>query len=419
MDYKEIYMSIEISEYALKGVVAEYFNSKINILAAHEIVLSKDAQPAEITDKLKDLKAEIASKLGYPIENTILIVPSLYCKKFKDQVRVDILNENKVVTKEDVALGIKELTSKNDTNDDFVVNVCIDKYMAYGFGYVSNPVGLEARNIEVEASIYTIPSIIAYPLIKIVEAAGFNIVDVCLDIIALQNFALTNQASNYGAVIVDLNSTNTKLAYFKNNTLKATSIIEIGGKHITKDIALCAKIDYEKAESFKQKYVNLDVDNINDIIIYSSYDEVNDEQLKITQAFISQVAKARIEELVSLINNELIRYEISQDELVYFCSGGSLINGLEKIISKNLQFNPIIVKKEFIGARYSGFQKCLGSIINEAKFSRIRGEIKLYVNKIEYNEAINLVSKNNLLYNKGDNVSDDFIKRLVSYIFNN
>ncbi|MDR1782534.1 MAG: hypothetical protein LBR40_06035 [Bacilli bacterium] len=419
MDYKEIYMSLEISEYSLKAIVAEYFNSKINILAAHEIILKQGLEKEDVVEELRKLKDNIASKLGYPIENTILIIPSIHCKKFKDSVKVDINNDHHVVTKEEVALGIKELISKNDTSDDFVVNVSVDKYMAYGFGFVSNPVGLETRYINMEASIYTIPSIIAYPFIKVAEQAGFNIVDVCLDIIALQNFALTSQSNNIGAVIVDLNATNTKLAHFKNGSLKATSIIDIGGNNITNDIAICANIDFEKAETFKKKYVNLDLAKINDIIIYSWHDEINDEQIKITQKFISEVSKARIVELLSLINDELKRYELGNDELIYFCSGGSLINGLDKIMEECLDYRPIIMKKEFIGARYSGYQKCIGSIINEAKFSRIRGEIKLYVNKNDYNESLKLVSENNLLYNMNSNVSNDFIKRLVSYIFNN
>lgn len=419
MDYKEVYMSLEISEYSLKAVVAEYFNSKINILASHEIILQQNAEKENIVEELRKLKDHMASKLGYRIENTILIIPSVHCKKFKDNVKVDINNEHHIATKDDVALGIKELISKNDTSDDFVVNVSIDKYMAYGFGYVSNPVGLETRYINMEASIYTIPSIIAYPFMKVAEQAGFNIVDVCLDLIALQNFALTNQTSNVGAVVVDLNATNTKLAHFKNGTLKATSIIDIGGNHITNDIAVCAQIDFAKADSFKKKYVNLDLEQINDIIIYSWHDEINDEQVKISQKFISQVAKARVDELLQLVNNELKRYELNDDELIYFCSGGSLLNGLAKAMEENLDFQPIISKKEFIGARYSGYQKCLGAIINEAKFSRIRGEIKLYVNKNDYNESLRLVSENNLLYNMDSNVSNDFIKRLVSYIFNN
>lgn len=424
MQHNEIYMAIELSEYSVKAVVAEYYNMKPYILASSEKKIDTDFDKDDQYDLKKvifELKDEITSLLGYEIKNTILVIPSNHCKKFSDKVRVEAIRDDQVIQKDEIALGIEQMVRKNDNEKNFVVNVVVDRYSAFGYGYVSNPVGLETRYIEIEGSVYTIPTLIAYPLIKIIEECGFNVVDVCLDVLAVISEAIMPSALKTGAVIVDMNSTSTNVSYFKNNTMKSYTSIELGGKHITSDIALVSKIDVNKAENFKQKYVDLDVDRIQDLVIYRYYDEYANEDVEITQKFLSEVALSREKEIIDLVNKELDQLDLSEDDIVYFTGGANRINGLDHLLRYEIKHPYQIVSSKTLGARSSSFVKCLGAIIYEANFSRIRGEIKLFVNKKDYINSINLVDKNNLLYNNNNNGHNehDFIKRLVSYIFNN
>ncbi|WP_423364514.1 cell division FtsA domain-containing protein [Mycoplasma sp. P36-A1] len=417
-------MAIELSEYSIKAVVAEYYNMKPYILASSEkkidINFDNDDQH-DLKKVIFELKDEITSLLGYEIKNTILVIPSNHCKKFSDKVRVEAIREDQVIQKDEIATGIEQMIRKNDNEKNFVVNVVIDRYSAYGYGYVSNPVGLETRYIELEGSVYTIPTVIAYPLIKIIEECGFNVVDVCLDILAIASESVMPSALKSGAIIVDMNSTSTNIAYFKNNTMKSYKSIELGGKNITNDIALVAKIDNNKAEAFKKKYVDLNIDRIQDLVIYRYYDEYSNEDVEITQKFLSEVALSRQKEIIDLVKTEIIDLQLSEEDLFYFTGGANKINGLEHVLRYELNFPYNIISSKVLGARSSSFIKCLGAIIYEANFSRVRGEIKLFVNKKDYINSINLVEKNNLLYNNNNNsnVEQDFIKRLVSYIFNN
>lgn len=414
MSHNEVYLSLEINENSIVAVVGEFFQNEILVLANYE----KNFKPENIMEALEDVKNNITSLLGYQIRNTILVMPSNHIKKYADTIRVDTRNSDQVVTKDEIALGVEQLIKKNDTHDNFVANVSIDRYSAYGYGYVSNPVGLETRYIELEASVYTLPTKIAYPLIKLVEEAGFNVVDVCLDVIALAQEVCTPIAFKNGSIIVDLAQTSTNLAYFANNTLKSFSTVAIGSKTITNDIALCTNLDFEKAQSFKDKYVDLDLNNLEDLTIYKYFDEINNEEVEISQKLVSEIALDRIKELFTLLNREIDKFELNEDTLVYFCGEGINFKNFEHILKKYFKHPYQLGKSRIIGARNAKFSKCLGAIRHIAIFSRKKGEIKLFVNKKEYNDAINLVEKNNLLYN-GNNSEKDFIERLVSYIFNN
>jgi hypothetical protein len=109
--------------------------------------------------------------------------------------------------------------------------------------------------------------------------------------------------------------------------------------------------------------------------------------------------------------------DLADDEVVYFTGGANKINDLDLILRYEIVYPYQIVFSKTLGARSSTYLKCLGAIKHYANFSRIKGEINLFVNQNEYMKALNLVDKNNLLYN--NNSEKDYIKRLVSYIFNN
>lgn len=416
MKHAEVYLSLSISEYSIKALVAEYNDGEWYVLASKN--RTYNAENDDVVTILNEVKTDINSQLGYEINNVVLLIPSTHVQKYNDKVKVDTDINNQVVSKKEVNQGIDDLVKRNDNKDNFVVNVEVDRYSAYGFGYVSNPIGLETRYIELEASIYTIPTKIAYPLVKLVESCGYNVVDVCLDILALAKNVASPAALKNGAIIVDMNAMSTNIAYFANGTLKSYSTIEIGGQRLSEDIALCANLAIDKAEKFKIKYVDLNISQTNEIVVYSYQDEVNNEKIDITQKFISEIALSRIEELIGLLNKEIALFKLHDDIIVYFCSGGNNITGLTQVLNKKFDYPAKIAKTNLIGARNSIYSKCLGALQYEAKINRIKGEIKLFVNQKEYINSINLVEKNNLLYNNNSS-EKNFIKRLVSHIFNN
>lgn len=422
MQHNEVYMSLEVSNYEIRSVVAEYIDMKINVLASCEKTLpveQGDLSYDEVKKVIIEIRREIVSLLGYDIKNVVLLLSSRNMYKYNDKVRVDTRSIDGVIKKDDIAEGINLLIKKNDNKKYMVSDVVVNKYAAYGYGYVSNPVGLETRYIELEATVYSVPSAYAYPLIKLVEDAGFSIADVCVDTIALAAEAVGVASLKDGAVIVDLSHETTTISYFKNNKTIAHKTVDVGYRHIINDIALCSQIDLDKAMNFTKKYVNLNMKKNSDLTVYRYYDEYNDKQVEINQSFLSDVALSRVEELFSLIEQEIKKYNLGEEELVYICGEGNKIVGLEHYIDNLFKYPAKIYYPKSLGARDSGFTKCLGAIINQAKVSRIKGEILLFVNQAEYNHAISLVEKNNLLYNMDNSENKSLVNRLVSYIFNN
>lgn len=59
---------------------------------------------------------------------------------------------------------------------------------------------------------------------------------------------------NRGVALVDMGGGSTTLSIFKDGELQATSVLPLGGDHITKDIAIGLKTSTENADQIKLKY---------------------------------------------------------------------------------------------------------------------------------------------------------------------
>jgi len=415
----EVYMTIEISDNTVKAVVAEYHNMKINVLASKEkeFDLDKNLEDKnELKKAIFEIKDEITALLGYEMKNTIVVMPSYNCKIFYDKVRVEPASGS--VVREDMARGINQIIDKNTSTDKFVTNVVINRMSAYSYGFVSDPIGLETRYIELECSIYTIPTAIAYPLLQIIEECGYNIVDVCIDILAITSAAVMPSALKEGAVIVDIQASATNIAYFKNNTMMNIKTINMGSDDIAKEIATKANIDLDKARSFARKFVNMDINNLDDLIIYKYFDEITNQEITLSQKDVSVIAYNKLKVLISLILEHLESLELGVDDIVYINDSGNHINNLDQLLKYDFNYPYKLITSKTIGARSPSFIKCIGAKMYHANFSRLKGEVKIFVNQKDYQNALNLVEQNKLLYNnhKGE---QEFIKRLVTYIFNN
>ena len=100
---KKIYASIDIGSDTIKFVVGEYFNDTIIVYAAHSIK-SKGIRKGLIVDPnltinaIKDGMKQINKMLGIEIKKVIVNIPDYNTKFMFVTGKVDINNEDSIVT---------------------------------------------------------------------------------------------------------------------------------------------------------------------------------------------------------------------------------------------------------------------------------------------------------------------------------
>ena len=78
--------------------------------------------------------------------------------------------------------------------------------------------------------------------------------DLILGQLASAEATLTPEEKEIGVAVVDIGGGTSDIAVYANGSIRYTSILPLGGNHITNDIAIGLRTPIEEAEKIKKKY---------------------------------------------------------------------------------------------------------------------------------------------------------------------
>lgn len=111
--------------------------------------------------------------------------------------------------------------------------------------------GMKAGKLEVKTLFITCLEHHLEDLIRTVEAAGIEVVDVVAAPIATSFVTLSKKQKKAGCALINIGAETLSLVVFENSNPVSLEVFEIGGSDLTNDIALGLKITLEEAESVK------------------------------------------------------------------------------------------------------------------------------------------------------------------------
>jgi cell division protein FtsA len=117
-----------------------------------------------------------------------------------------------------------------------------------------------------------------------------------------------------------------------------TAILPVGGHHLTNDVAICLRTPFEEAEEIKKKHgrANLDADppsaDADQELEIAAFGE--EARQRISKRQLAQVLNARVQEIASLILQEIKRsgYDGLLPAGVVLCGGTAELAGICKVM---------------------------------------------------------------------------------------
>lgn len=234
------------------------------------------------------------------------------------------------ITKEDIDRALEAAKAVYVPLDREVLHVIPKEFVVDGEEGIINPVGMNGIRLEAKVQIVTGSVSAVQNLLKCCEKAGLEVVDIVLEPLASSLATLTDQEREHGVVMIDIGGGTTDIAFYKNGVLSYTSVIAIGGNHITNDIAIGLRLPIDEAERLKKTYGS---------VLPESEDEeikimvAGRQQQTIPRSYLTEIIYPRCEELFELIKTELINTG-AYEEAVYgvvITGGASLLNGMERL----------------------------------------------------------------------------------------
>jgi cell division protein FtsA len=192
---------------------------------------------------------------------------------------------------------------------------------------IKDPLGMNGVRLEVDAMIVEGSTPFIKNLVKCFDQADITVSEFVLSPLTSAKATLTKRQKELGVLLVDIGGGTTSIAIFEENDLLHSTILPVGGNHITNDIAIGLRTSIDVAEKVKLEYGNASPKDI------SKREEINlseidsGEEGMVSRHHVAEIIEARLEEIFMLVNKEL--KSIGREKLLP--AGVVLVGGTAKL----------------------------------------------------------------------------------------
>jgi cell division protein FtsA len=379
MNSNEIYVSLDIGTSSVKVIIGEMVNDSLNIIGVGN-VKSEGLRKGSIVDidetvhSIKKAIEQAERMIGMEIKNVIVGITGNHVMLQPSHGVVAVSSENREITDEDVARVIDAAQVVSIPPERDIIDVIPRQFIVDGLDEISDPRGMIGVRLEMEGTIITGSKTILHNTLRCVERAGLEIMDITLQPLAAGAFALSKDEKNLGVALVDIGGGSTTIALFENGVLKATSVLPVGGDHITKDLSIGLRTSTEDAENIKTKHGYAFYDHASEDEVFSVPIIGSDQHQQFNQLEISDIIEARMEEIFDLIQHEVKRLGAKDLPGGYVLSGGvANTQGILELAQVLFQNRVRIAIPDYIGVREPQYTTAVGLIKFAYKNAKIQG----------------------------------------------
>ncbi|MBS8263372.1 cell division protein FtsA [Mesobacillus boroniphilus] len=380
MNSNDIYVSLDIGTSSVKVIIGEMVNDTLNIIGVGN-VKSEGLRKGSIVDidetvhSIKRAIEQAERMIGLKINQVIVGVTGNHVSLLPCHGVVAVSSDNREITNEDVARVIDAAQVVSIPPEREIIDVIPKQFIVDGLDEINDPRGMIGVRLEMEGTIITGSKTILHNTLRCVERAGLEIVDIGLQPLAAGAFALSKDEKNMGVAMIDIGGGSSTLAVFENGHLRGTSVIPVGGDHITKDLSIGLRTTTEEADKLKLKHGHAFYDHASEEEVFEVSIIGSDQQQQFNQLEVADIIEARMEEIFSLVQDELKHMNIRDLPGGFVLTGGTAnMQGVLELAQDIFQSRVRIAIPDYIGVREPQFTTAVGLIQFAYKNAKLKGK---------------------------------------------
>ena len=191
---------------------------------------------------------------GVIIRDVNVGIAGQHIKSIRHRGQRILPNTDMEVSQQDIDMLIEDAYRCPTPSGDEIIDVLPQEFIIDGEQGIKNPIGHAGMKVEADFHIITGHVTAVKNIIKCVEKAGLNPVDIILEPIASSEAVLTYEEKEAGICLVDIGGGTTDVAIFQDGIIRHTAVIPFGGDIITEDIKEGCTIIKNQAELLKVKF---------------------------------------------------------------------------------------------------------------------------------------------------------------------
>jgi cell division protein FtsA len=241
--------------------------------------------------------------------------------------------KNREVTNEDVRRVIDAAKALAIPMDREVIHILPQEFIIDDQDGIKEPLGMSGVRLEARVHIVTGAVASAQNIIKSCNKAGVDVGDIVLEQLASSEAVLTPDEKDLGVALVDIGGGTTDIAIFVDGAIKHTSVLSLGGNHLTNDIAVGLRTPTAEAEKIKQisgcclssmvgKDETIEVPSVG-----------GREPRILSRQLLAEILEPRVEEIFTLVNREIVKsgFEDLIASGVVLTGGSAILPGMPEL----------------------------------------------------------------------------------------
>ena len=214
--------------------------------------------------------------------------------------------------------------------DREVIHVIPQEFIIDDQDGIREPLGMSGVRLEAKIHVVTAAVTSAQNIVKCANKAGLNVVDIVLEPLASAEAALSEDERDLGVCLIDIGGGTTDVAVFAEGSIHHTSVLGLGGAHITNDIAVGLRTPFEEAERIKKRFGNASARFLASDDVISVPSVGGRRPREVSRKILCEIIEPRVDEILSLARQSLVK-EGLEDAIpsgVVLTGGASALTGL-------------------------------------------------------------------------------------------
>ncbi len=341
---------------------------------------------------------EAERQAGSSIQSIIIGVGGSHIEGLASQGVVGINAKDQEIRREDIFRSLEVARAFEMPLDREILHTLVQDFRVDGRDGIKDPIDMLGHRLESKVLIVTASSSMCQIQRKCIQRAGYQVQRLVAQQIADAEAVVSQEEKEMGTLLINMGGGTTNMIVYSNGAPIFTGGVNLGGIHVTNDIAYLLNKPKIIAEQIKCEAGNCHIPSVrsDESLIIPAVGGM--PSIKMPKKELSKIIEPRMAEIFSLLQVELEKKQIhgSFGGGVVLIGGGSLLSGAPELASEIFRLPARIgfpealagLDRSFINPRYS---TVLGLVMTEAK--RIRDQASSPRNKSERAKSSRKVGK--------------------------
>lgn len=256
MNEGKIVVGIDVGTYKIVTIIAKLVDNIVNVLGVSEVksLGIRKGQVVDIEEAVSAINSsvEAAERMaGFNVSHVIVSIGGSQIESQNSRGVVAVASPQGEISPSDLSRVIDAAKAISMPSTRNIIHVLPRNYIVDGQEGIKDPVGMSGIRLEVDTHIVTANNVAVRNLEKAFSQVGVDVDSFVFSGYASSLAVLNDTEKELGVVLVDIGAGTTDISIYTEGSVSYSSVLAIGARHVTNDLAIGLRISLESAEKIK------------------------------------------------------------------------------------------------------------------------------------------------------------------------